>query len=179
MRGQADWPNLDAVSIKLPMKWTLDLMPDELGILFRLVEFIAARAVNTYTEADPDPRLMDDDMRLRNIARCSKRQWTAFKRRMTDFFVYSEGSWRLREDDVIRISRPLAREAISVAVKSIVLARDGHRCAYCGTVEGPFHYDHLFPVSRGGTDHPTNLVLACMSCNMAKGSKTLREWVGK
>lgn len=180
MRGAVgDWPNLDSVSIKLPFKWVLNLYPEELGILFRLVDFIATQGVNTYSDADPDPRLPDDDARLRSIAFCTKRQWSAFKPRMKEFFVHSDGAWRLMEDDVIRISRPMVREAISVAVKSIVLARDGQRCAYCGTIEAPFHYDHLYPVSRGGSNHASNIVLACASCNLAKGGLTLAEWVGR
>lgn len=175
----ADWPNLDSVSIKLPLKWTMALEPWELGILFRLVDFIASQGVNTYSDANPDPRLPLDDSRLRNIAYCSKRQWSMFKPRLEEFFVRSESGWRIAETDVIRISRPMTREAISVAVKSIVMARDGQRCVYCGSIEGPFHFDHLYPVSRGGSNAATNIVLACAPCNLAKGDRTLAEWVGR
>lgn len=179
MRGGADWPNLDAISIKLPLRWVMALEPAHLGILYRLVEFIAASSVNTYSDADPDPRLPDNDRQLCNIAYCSKRQWSAFKPKMGEFFVHSEGAWRLKDDDVIRLSRPLVREAISVAVKSIVLARDGQRCAYCGTIEAPFHFDHLYPVSRGGSNAASNIVLACAACNLAKSDRTLAEWAGR
>lgn len=30
--------------------------------------------------------------------------------------------------------------------------------------------DHILPLSRGGTDHPTNLRLAHRSCNSARGA---------
>lgn len=41
-------------------------------------------------------------------------------------------------------------------------------CAYCG---GPGeHYDHVFPVAKGGTDHWTNIVRACGLCNRRKGA---------
>jgi hypothetical protein len=36
--------------------------------------------------------------------------------------------------------------------------------------------DHRLPVSRGGTDALENLVLACRSCNSAKGAKTVEEF---
>lgn len=179
MRGGADWPNLESVSIKLPSRWIMFLEPVEVGILYRLVDFIAGSSVNTYSEADPDPRLPDNDQQLKNIAFCSKRQWNAFKPKMGEFFVLSAGAWRLKENDVIRISRPMTREAISVAVKSIVLARDGQRCVYCGSIEGPFHFDHLYPVSRGGSNAVSNIVLACAACNLAKSDRTLAEWVGR
>jgi 5-methylcytosine-specific restriction endonuclease McrA len=29
--------------------------------------------------------------------------------------------------------------------------------------------DHVVPLARGGTDHPSNLVVACRPCNMKKG----------
>ena len=44
-----------------------------------------------------------------------------------------------------------------------------NRCAYC-TREIPAggrtgHIDHLIPRQQGGTNHPSNLVLACNICN--------------
>lgn len=36
--------------------------------------------------------------------------------------------------------------------------------------------DHLTPRSKGGTDHPSNLVDACLGCNASKGGKTLEEY---
>jgi len=34
--------------------------------------------------------------------------------------------------------------------------------------------DHIIPVSRGGSDRPTNLRLLCPQCNRKKGSKRPR-----
>jgi hypothetical protein len=48
-------------------------------------------------------------------------------------------------------------------------------CAYCGTAEGTMEVDHIIPVSRGGTDALSNLVLACASCNAQKGDRTPEE----
>lgn len=40
-------------------------------------------------------------------------------------------------------------------------------CFYCG---GPGeHYDHFYPVVKGGTDRAENLVRACAQCNWRKG----------
>lgn len=54
----------------------------------------------------------------------------------------------------------------------------GRRCAYCGTNEN-LTIDHLIPKSKGGQDHPSNLVLACLPCNNRKGSKDLSTWANK
>jgi 5-methylcytosine-specific restriction endonuclease McrA len=59
-------------------------------------------------------------------------------------------------------------------VRTAVLKRDQHRCFYCG--ERATTVDHLRPVSRGGTDHESNLVACCSDCNAAKGDKTPAEF---
>jgi hypothetical protein len=41
-------------------------------------------------------------------------------------------------------------------------------CTYCGDRIGPFEKDHVYPKWRGGSDHETNLVLACRRCNQLK-----------
>lgn len=59
---------------------------------------------------------------------------------------------------------------------SLVYSRDGRVCAYCGGTEDPFHIDHIIPVSRGGGSGLDNLAVACIACNLSKGSKTPDEW---
>ena len=49
------------------------------------------------------------------------------------------------------------------------------RCAYCGihkdqTISKHLFREHVNPVSRGGTDHISNIVPACWICNGRKGS---------
>jgi len=54
-----------------------------------------------------------------------------------------------------------------------VLARDRHRCAYCGDRAATI--DHLLPRSRGGRWTWDNTVAACGRCNERKGSRTPAE----
>ncbi|WP_117211719.1 HNH endonuclease [Allorhizocola rhizosphaerae] len=54
-----------------------------------------------------------------------------------------------------------------------VLARDGHRCAYCGGKATTV--DHVLPSSRGGTNTWANTVAACYVCNQRKGDRTPAE----
>src|SRR5260221_4894948 len=56
--------------------------------------------------------------------------------------------------------------------------RQKMRCYYCGkTIKKTYEIDHIIPVSRGGTNHPSNIVLACKSCNASKKDKLLHEWI--
>jgi 5-methylcytosine-specific restriction endonuclease McrA len=50
-------------------------------------------------------------------------------------------------------------------------------CYYCGcTVGDTYHVDHVVPLSRGGSNGPENLVIACKACNLSKGNKLIHEW---
>lgn len=79
--------------------------------------------------------------------------------------------------DVWRNKRP-GRPAIPPRVRNAVFSRDGYACTYCGTEEGPFHLDHVVPVSKGGENTEDNLVVACAACNLSKRDKTPEEWIG-
>lgn len=75
------------------------------------------------------------------------------------------------------------RESLSKRLGRIarqIKARDGHACVYCGATEASsgahLHLDHLTPRVYGGEDIATNLVLACRSCNSARGAKRLSVW---
>ncbi|MBB5872754.1 hypothetical protein F4553_006188 [Allocatelliglobosispora scoriae] len=51
-----------------------------------------------------------------------------------------------------------------------VLARDGHRCGYCGGHAATI--DHILPSSRGGRNTWLNTVAACGVCNQRKADLT-------
>jgi len=50
------------------------------------------------------------------------------------------------------------------------------RCAYCDVHLDTYHIEHKTPVSRGGTNWPDNLCLACPTCNHRKFTKTEDEF---
>lgn len=62
---------------------------------------------------------------------------------------------------------------LSRRVRLGVLERDGYRCVYCGrsSRETALEIDHVRPRARGGSDHPTNLVTACVACNGGKSDR--------
>ena len=49
-------------------------------------------------------------------------------------------------------------------------------CQYCGQRLERYTVDHLVPLIHGGSNWPSNLCLACLSCNSRKGSKTAVEF---
>jgi 5-methylcytosine-specific restriction endonuclease McrA len=61
-------------------------------------------------------------------------------------------------------------------IRSYLLEKFGHQCAYCRISNVPFEIDHQLPRSRGGSNRVSNLVLSCHDCNLAKGDKTAAEW---
>jgi len=65
----------------------------------------------------------------------------------------------------------MKRESISKTLRRQVFERDHHTCRYCGDQEGPFHADHVYPLSKGGETTLQNLVTACRSCNRRKSNK--------
>jgi 5-methylcytosine-specific restriction endonuclease McrA len=65
---------------------------------------------------------------------------------------------------------------ISLTRKNL-LHRDNHSCQYCGYHGNELTLDHVIPRSRGGADSWENIVVACMRCNVKKGSRTPKEAV--
>ncbi|MGB3407071.1 MAG: HNH endonuclease [Jannaschia sp.] len=52
--------------------------------------------------------------------------------------------------------------------------RDEFCCQYCGS-KGDLTFDHVVPRARGGITSWENVVAACGSCNLRKGSKSLKQ----
>ena len=65
-----------------------------------------------------------------------------------------------------------------------IYLRDDFRCLYCLADlrhAEPFNIslDHIEPQSKGGCNHPTNLVTACRSCNCSRGDTPLSRFAGR
>ena len=58
-----------------------------------------------------------------------------------------------------------------------VVKRDNSTCQYCGRKLAHWEVvlDHIIPLSRGGSHCESNLAVACVTCNLRKGSKLLSE----
>ncbi len=50
-------------------------------------------------------------------------------------------------------------------------------CWWCGCkLNGKYHIDHRVPLSRGGSNAPSNLCLTCATCNLSKNDRLPHEW---
>ena len=54
--------------------------------------------------------------------------------------------------------------------------RQKGKCYYCQLEITKYHVDHVVPLSRGGSNGPSNLVIACCHCNTSKRDKLPHEW---
>jgi hypothetical protein len=62
------------------------------------------------------------------------------------------------------------RNHIPTSVKREVWRRDQGRCVECGSKE-KLEFDHIIPVSKGGSNTARNVQLLCEKCNRSKGNK--------
>jgi 5-methylcytosine-specific restriction endonuclease McrA len=55
----------------------------------------------------------------------------------------------------------------------------GGLCVWCGRPYGDnYEIDHVVPVSRGGSNAPANIAVACFECNRIKNAKMPPAWPG-
>lgn len=53
-----------------------------------------------------------------------------------------------------------------------ILKRQGNKCAYCkASLKDGYEVDHITPISRGGSNWPSNLQCLCPTCNGKKWCK--------
>jgi hypothetical protein len=143
-------------------------------------EEIGAYALLLAALWNADGVLPTDEKRLARIVRLPASKWRKVWPQLERFF-FKEGDGKLTSRHVKKWfskNSVLGRMPLSAALRNTIFDRDGARCRYCGSMEGPFHVDHVVSVKRGGSDDPENLVIACMACNLSKGSKSLQEWRG-
>lgn len=82
--------------------------------------------------------------------------------------------WPRDEADEPKRPRPVSRRRRDIFAKS-------HGCChYCSTpltLDGSWHVEHMLPRALGGADEASNLVAACVPCNLSKSDRTAVEFV--
>jgi hypothetical protein len=62
------------------------------------------------------------------------------------------------------------RQPIPKDVQILVWNRDKGRCVECGS-QGNLEFDHIIPISKGGSNTARNIQLLCERCNRTKSNK--------
>ena len=63
-----------------------------------------------------------------------------------------------------------SRIPIPEDVQVMVWNRDGGKCVKCGSAEN-LEFDHIIPISKGGSNTAKNIQLLCEHCNRSKGAQ--------
>ncbi len=71
----------------------------------------------------------------------------------------------LLEKDIFRLTQDKVQK---------IIERD-KICVYCGNLD-KLTWDHIVPVSKGGTWEFNNIVRSCMKCQISKGAKDVVKW---
>jgi 5-methylcytosine-specific restriction endonuclease McrA len=96
-------------------------------------------------------------------------------------------NWRRNNIERARITgrrhvhaRRTAEGTFTAADINGLFENQGGKCLTCDAIfstNNPYTIDHDTPVSRGGSNWPSNLNLLCKGCNSSKGASTLQEYV--
>jgi len=59
-----------------------------------------------------------------------------------------------------------------------ILEKANGQCYHCKRIAGEDNLtlDHLYPLFKGGTNTPDNIVASCAPCNHSKGAKLPHNW---
>ena len=138
----------------------------------------AARYGTTEKKKAADKRWQASE-RGKEANRERKRRWRAANPdREREIRVKALRKWREENREAYRIHcrqrRKLEHDAegshTAKDIKALFVAQRG--LCLCGIDLGTsYHVDHIVPLSRGGTDWPTNLQLLCPPCNHSKRNK--------
>jgi 5-methylcytosine-specific restriction endonuclease McrA len=80
------------------------------------------------------------------------------------------------QPSVIRLRHYVRVPYVEIALtRKNLLHRDANTCQYCRKSGEEMTLDHVIPRSRGGQDTWENIVVACVRCNVRKGSRTPKE----
>lgn len=68
-------------------------------------------------------------------------------------------------------------ELAGYEVREYLLEKFRRTCVYCGVQNVPLNIEHVHPRARGGSNRVSNLAIACVPCNEAKGSTPVEAFL--
>ena len=110
--------------------------------------------------------------------RAKRREWGIQKRDMDNSAKYA---WEKRNRDYRRTVDHQRRNAEGKFTRDDMQKMFSEQCGRCKScdadISSGYEIDHIMPISKGGTNWPSNLQLLCKPCNRSKGSKHPADWV--
>ena len=106
-------------------------------------------------------------------------QWIWLGMRWTSLMLMDVSLWLILSlTENARSVRPTIRATFSKAERASIARRQKYRCMYCGVrlTRDNLQIDHMFPVSRGGSNDDANLRALCRRCNIRKGNHSDEEF---
>jgi 5-methylcytosine-specific restriction endonuclease McrA len=151
---------------------------------------VSKSALKTYYKYHDEEkeRLKQERFRRENYARSREIIVNSIRRTGREKVNASIRRWQNRNPAKLRLQRELRRARLMNAegtykqedIDRLYDEQNG-RCLYCGIriffeIKRDVCVDHIIPLSRGGSNWPDNLALACQQCNGSKANKTIAEW---
>ena len=68
-------------------------------------------------------------------------------------------------------------ELAGYELREYLLEKFNRQCLYCGKGNIPLQIEHIVPRAKGGSNRASNLALACEACNVAKGTRDVKEFL--
>jgi len=142
------------------------------GVLMLVLKYWAARRysrcdiceIEYGTRATKHTVVLDGE-KLTVCSRCRRRIENRKASAKLNEFLNARGDGRERQIDI----NTNGRRPIPSDVKRKVWRRDQGRCVGCGSNEA-LEFDHIIPVSKGGSNTVRNIQLLCERCNRAKAA---------
>ena len=124
---------------------------------------------------------LPDDFEIGFRLRLNQKELELVMKELIKFKFVEEGKYELKGSEEmsmnerIRETNGFASRYIKNETKTEVLVRDNHKCQSCGS-DKKLEFDHIVPVSKGGSSEANNLQLLCRSCNRSKRALSKEEF---
>ena len=124
---------------------------------------------------------LPDDFEIGFRLRLNQKELDIVMKELIKFKFVEEGKYELKGSEEmsmnerIRETNGFSSRYIKNETKTEVLVRDNHKCQSCGS-DKKLEFDHIVPVSKGGSSEANNLQLLCRSCNRSKRALSKDEF---
>lgn len=119
---------------------------------------------------------IDHGIEAEDLARCSLTEFVdtvtnypELRRNPVLLGMVDDLLWEL-DIKFYRFGKAPKQRDVSSQLRKWVFERDAYRCRECGD-HHDLEIDHIFPISRGGSNAVENLQTLCKPCNLKKGTE--------